>query len=159
MREQKEPKSFSDVVDILSEKIDGVEATLSKRIDEVETSLSKRINEVETSLSKRIDEVEESLGGAVDVLALQIHGINGRLDGIDGRLDGIDKRLDGHDTRFDLLEEGLDRRFASLHGDMMQVIGMGNDKLLAVVDVLHGKGTVTTPERRTIRLMKPFPRR
>lgn len=100
-----------------------------------------------------------SLNEVVEIIARHIHGVDGRLDGIDGRLDGIDRRLDGIDTRIDNLEEGLDRRFAQAHGDIMQVMGAENDKLLTVVDLLHEKDVITPTQRRTLRLMKPFPKR
>ncbi len=179
MEEHKEITSFNEVVSVLSKKIDGFETTLtkkfdglSKKIDGVETSLGKRINGVEADLTKKfkglsekIDGVETSLNDAVDVLARQINGIDGRLDGIDGRLDGIDGQLDSIDGRLTKVEATmvtknyLDDKMADLRGDIMQVIGMENDKVLMVVDVLHDKKLVTVAERQTVRLMKPFPKR
>ncbi len=95
-----------------------------------------------------------SLNEVVDILARQMHGIDGRLDGIDGRLDSIEARLATTVTM-----DYLDDKLADLRGDMMQVVGMENDKLLTVVDLLHKKELVTTVERQTIRLAKPFPKR
>jgi exonuclease VII large subunit len=53
----------------LTEKIDGVETKLTEKIDGVETKLIEKIDSVETKLTAKIDSVETQLGEKIDALA------------------------------------------------------------------------------------------
>ena len=67
LNEKIENNSFK--IEILNQKIDGVEKKLTEKIDGVEEKLTKRIDDVETKLTKRIDCVEQILTKKIDAVA------------------------------------------------------------------------------------------
>ena len=67
LNEKIEDNSFK--IEILNQKIVGVEEKLTKKIDDVETKLTKRIDGVEDKLTKRVDGFEQNLSNRLDALA------------------------------------------------------------------------------------------
>ena len=67
LNEKIENNSFK--IDILNQKIDGVEEKLTEKIEGVEKKLTKKIDDVEAKLTKRVDGFEQNLSNRLDALA------------------------------------------------------------------------------------------
>jgi archaellum component FlaC len=70
LNEKIEMNSFK--INVLSQKIDGVEEKLTRKIDGVEEKLTKKIDGVEEKLTRKIDGVEEKLTKKIDAVAADL---------------------------------------------------------------------------------------
>jgi hypothetical protein len=84
-------------VEVLNQKIDGVEINLNQKIDCVEANLNQKIDGVETNLNQKIDGVEANLNQKIDGVEANL---NQKIDGVESnlnqKLDALAADLSAH---------------------------------------------------------------